>query len=160
MLGAKSALRLVSSAKSWLCHGAVDRRAPILPANAPAEVPKLSPLDASVHYLRHLQQAWDHQHPDAPLRDQVVTITVPASFDPAARELTAEAARLAAIGMDAIDQRLHLVGGAPRDAGDVALAREAACDRSASRIARADHQNGLVAHCSLPGCRLGTKGSR
>jgi molecular chaperone DnaK (HSP70) len=97
-LGAKSALRLVSSAKSWLCHGAVDRRAPILPANAPAEVPKLSPLDASVHYLRHLQQAWDHQHPDAPLRDQVVTITVPASFDPAARELTAEAARLAGLG--------------------------------------------------------------
>jgi molecular chaperone DnaK (HSP70) len=97
-LGAKSALRLVSSAKSWLCHGAVDRRAPILPANAPAEVPRLSPLDASVHYLRHLQQAWDHQHPDAPLRDQVVTITVPASFDPAARELTAEAARLAGLG--------------------------------------------------------------
>jgi molecular chaperone DnaK (HSP70) len=69
-----------------------------LPANAPAEVSKLSPLDASVRYLEHLQKAWDHQHPDAPLCDQVVTITVPASFDPAARELTAEAARLAGLG--------------------------------------------------------------
>jgi molecular chaperone DnaK (HSP70) len=98
VLGSKSALRLISSAKSWLCNAAVDRRAPILPANAPAEIPKLSPLDASVRYLEHLRKAWDHAHAETPLRDQVVTITVPASFDPAARELTAEAARLAGLG--------------------------------------------------------------
>jgi molecular chaperone DnaK (HSP70) len=98
VLGSKSALRLVSSAKSWLCHGAVDRRAAILPVNAPAEVSKVSPLHASVRYLEHLRQAWDHVHADAPLRAQLVTITVPASFDPAARELTAEAARLAGVG--------------------------------------------------------------
>ncbi len=97
-LGSKSALRLVSSAKSWLCNAAVDRRAPILPAGAPDEVPRLSPRDASVRVLQHLRQAWDHENPDAKLEDQLVTITVPASFDPAARELTAEAAQLAGLG--------------------------------------------------------------
>lgn len=96
-LGTKSAVRMVSSAKSWLCHPGVDRRAPILPAGAPAEVPKLSPLDASVLYLEHLREAWDAKQPDAKLNDQLVTITVPASFDPAARELTAEAARRAGL---------------------------------------------------------------
>jgi molecular chaperone DnaK (HSP70) len=97
-LGVKSAVRMVSSAKSWLCHPGVDRRAPILPAGAPAEVPKVSPLEASVRYLEHLRAAWDQQLPDAALADQLVTITVPASFDPAARELTAEAARRAGLG--------------------------------------------------------------
>jgi hypothetical protein len=97
-LGTKSALRLVSSAKSWLCQGAVDRRAAFLPVAAPAEVGKLSPLAATVHYLSHLRQAWDHAHPGAVLAEQSVAIGVPASFDPAARELTAEAARLAGLG--------------------------------------------------------------
>ena len=92
-LGTKSAARLVASAKSWLCHPAVDRRAPLLPAGAPEEVSKVSPLEASVRYLAHLRAAWDEKHPDAPLAEQQVTLTVPASFDPAARELTAEAAR-------------------------------------------------------------------
>ncbi len=96
-LGVKSAARLVASAKSWLGHSAIDRRAKILPVGAPAEVPKVSPLQASVHYLEHLRAAWDAAHPDAPLREQLVTITVPASFDPAARELTAEATRLAGL---------------------------------------------------------------
>jgi molecular chaperone DnaK (HSP70) len=96
-LGSKSALRLVSSAKSWLCHGAVDRRAPILPANAPPEVDKVSPLDATASYLEHLRRAWDHARPETPLARQRVTITVPASFDPVARELTAEAARRAGL---------------------------------------------------------------
>jgi molecular chaperone DnaK (HSP70) len=97
-LGVKSAARLVSSAKSWLGYTAIDRRAAILPAGAPAEVPKVSPLDASVRYLEHPRAAWDAEHPDAPLAQQLVTITVPASFDPAARELTAEAARAAGLG--------------------------------------------------------------
>jgi molecular chaperone DnaK (HSP70) len=96
-LGAKSALRLVSSAKSWLCQGAVDRRASILPISAPAEVEKISPLAATVQYLSHLRNAWDHAHADAPLAEQSVAIGVPASFDPAARELTSEAARLAGL---------------------------------------------------------------
>jgi hypothetical protein len=93
--GALTPIRGVSSAKSWLCHPGVDRRAAILPPDAPAEVARISPLEASTHYLRHLRQAWDHAHPEAPFDAQDVIVTIPASFDPAARELTAEAARAA-----------------------------------------------------------------
>ncbi|MBX3270469.1 MAG: Hsp70 family protein [Sandaracinaceae bacterium] len=96
-LGQKTPIRVVSSAKSWLCHGAVDRLAPILPPHAPEEVQKVSPLTASILYLEHLRDAWNAKHPDAPLDEQDVVITVPASFDPAARELTAEAAREAGL---------------------------------------------------------------
>lgn len=91
--GATTPIRLVSSAKSWLCHPGVDRRAAILPGDAPPEVARVSPLEASVRYLEHLKAAWNHAHPDAPFELQDVTVTIPASFDPAARELTAEAAR-------------------------------------------------------------------
>ena len=93
--GALTPIRLVSSAKSWLCHPGVDRRAAILPNDAPPEVARVSPLEASTRYLAHLRQAWDHAHPEAPFDQQDVTVTIPASFDPAARELTAEAARAA-----------------------------------------------------------------
>lgn len=96
-MGERTPLRLVASAKSWLCHPGVDRRAAILPVGAADEVPHLSPLRASIHYLEHLRAAWDQQHPQAPLAAQDVVLTVPASFDPAARELTAEAAELAGI---------------------------------------------------------------
>ncbi|WP_020652805.1 Hsp70 family protein [Massilia niastensis] len=91
--GATTPIRLVSSAKSWLCHPGVDRRAAILPHDAPEEVTRVSPLEASTRYLSHLRQAWNAAHPDAPFEQQSVTVTIPASFDPAARELTAEAAR-------------------------------------------------------------------
>ncbi|MFT3717104.1 Hsp70 family protein [Pseudorhodoferax sp.] len=93
--GALTPIRLVSSAKSWLGHGGVDRRAGILPADAPPEVERISPLAASTRYLQHLRDAWNHRHPDAPFEQQQVTVTIPASFDPAARELTAEAAQAA-----------------------------------------------------------------
>ncbi len=93
--GALTPIRLVSSAKSWLGHGGVDRRAGILPADAPPEVERISPLAASTRYLQHLRDAWDHRHPHAPFEQQQVTVTIPASFDPAARELTAEAAQAA-----------------------------------------------------------------
>ena len=93
--GAQTPIRLVSSAKSWLCHPGVDRRAAILPNDAPPEVARISPLEASTRYLTHLRRAWDQAHPEAPFDQQDVTITIPASFDPAARELTAEAARAA-----------------------------------------------------------------
>jgi hypothetical protein len=96
--GATTPIRLVSSAKSWLCHPGVDRRGPILPADAPPEVGRVSPLEASRRYLAHLRDAWNHAHPEAPFEAQAVTVTMPASFDPAARELTAEAARLAGCG--------------------------------------------------------------
>jgi molecular chaperone DnaK (HSP70) len=84
--------RLVSSAKSWLSHAGVDRLAAILPWQAPPEVPKVSPLEASARYLKHMRAAWDHAHADAPLAEQDVLLTVPASFDAAARELTVRAA--------------------------------------------------------------------
>ncbi len=92
-LGSKTPIRLVASAKSWLCHGGVNRRQDFLPQGSPEEVCKVSPLKATECYLEHLRNAWNHRHPDAPLSEQDVTITVPASFDPAARDLTAEAAR-------------------------------------------------------------------
>ena len=96
--GASTPIRLVSSAKSWLSHPSVDRRAAILPTDAPEEVERVSPLAASTRYLEHLKAAWHAAHPDAPFDQQAVTVTIPASFDPAARELTAEAARNAGYG--------------------------------------------------------------
>ncbi len=90
--GATTPIRQVSSAKSWLGHTGVDRRAAILPAGAPPEVSKVSPVTASIRYLEHLRNAWNQAHPEAPLEQQSLTVTIPASFDPAARELTAEAA--------------------------------------------------------------------
>ncbi|HRP19254.1 MAG TPA: Hsp70 family protein [Alicycliphilus sp.] len=93
--GAATPIRLVASAKSWLCHPGVDRRAPLLPADAPPEVERISPLAASTRYLQHLRQAWDAAHPGAPFDQQDITVTIPASFDPAARELTAEACQAA-----------------------------------------------------------------
>ncbi|OEE71692.1 Hsp70 family protein [Vibrio genomosp. F6] len=92
-LGSKTPIRLVASAKSWLCHSGVNRRDSFLPQGSPEEVSKVSPLKTTELYLDHLKQAWDHANPNAPLSEQDVTITVPASFDPAARDLTAEAAR-------------------------------------------------------------------
>jgi hypothetical protein len=103
-LGATTPIRLVSSAKSWLSHPTLDRRAASLPAGAPPEVPRVSPLDASAHYLAHLAAAWDHERAagdaGAALAGQRIVLTVPASFDAVARELTVEAARKA--GLDQV----------------------------------------------------------
>jgi molecular chaperone DnaK (HSP70) len=97
--GAESPARLVASAKSWLCYAAVNRTAPILPWQAPEGVPKLSPVEASSHFLDYLRRAWDNQHakgkPDLALSEQEVLLTVPASFDEEARELTRRAAEQA-----------------------------------------------------------------
>ncbi len=96
--GVDAPLRLVSSAKSWLSHGGVDRRAAILPPGAPEDVEKISPVEASWRYLEHLAEAWSARHGadgDLSLGNQEVILTVPASFDAAARDLTVEAAGLA-----------------------------------------------------------------
>ncbi|HXM39719.1 MAG TPA: Hsp70 family protein [Bryobacteraceae bacterium] len=93
--GVENAGRLVSSAKSWLSHGGVDRTAPILPFRAPEGVPKYSPVEASRRYLDHLRHAWDSKMPDAPFTQQHVLVTVPASFDAVARDLTLKAAEQA-----------------------------------------------------------------
>lgn len=91
--GVENAGRLVSSAKSWLSHSAVDRTSPLLPFRAPEGVAKISPVEASRRYLEHLREAWDAEMPDAPLVAQQVLVTVPASFDAVARELTLDAAK-------------------------------------------------------------------
>jgi molecular chaperone DnaK (HSP70) len=100
--GAELPDRTVAAAKSWLCHSRVDRRQPILPWNAPAEVAKISPVTASRRYLEHLAAAWESAHPDAPLVEQHVVLTVPASFDAVARELTREAALAAGLPPDVV----------------------------------------------------------
>jgi hypothetical protein len=89
--------RTVAAAKSWLAYSKVDRHQPILPWGAGASVPKVSPVTASRRYLEHLIAAWEHAHPDSPISEQVVVLTVPASFDAAARELTREAALAAGL---------------------------------------------------------------
>ncbi len=106
--GAEVVGRFVSSAKSWLSHGAVDRLAAILPWGAP-DAPagedgtpglparRISPVDASARLLTHLREAWDRDLPDAPLADQDVVLTLPASFDEVARELTLRAAQEAGL---------------------------------------------------------------
>lgn len=97
--GAKVAGRLVSSAKSWLCHAGVDRQAAILPWGGPGDVAKVSAVDATTRYLQHLAQSWNYQQQEekspARFEEQKITLTVPASFDDVARQLTAEAARRA-----------------------------------------------------------------
>jgi molecular chaperone DnaK (HSP70) len=90
--GLENAGRLVSSAKSWLSHPGVDRNGPILPPNAPEGVGKISPVEASRQYLRHLREVWNQKMPDAPFDAHQVLVTVPASFDAVARDLTLKAA--------------------------------------------------------------------
>jgi molecular chaperone DnaK (HSP70) len=94
--------RTVGAAKSWLAFSRVDRHQPILPWGAPAAVPKISPVTASQRYLEHLVAAWESAFPDAPVAEQHVVLTVPASFDASARELTREAALAAGLPQDLI----------------------------------------------------------
>jgi hypothetical protein len=99
--GVKVPARTVASAKSWLVHPAVDRSGPLLPWQAPPEVQRLSPVEASARYLRHLRAAFDQEVAGATAAAadraaaQEVVLTVPASFDAAARELTLQAAQQA-----------------------------------------------------------------
>jgi molecular chaperone DnaK (HSP70) len=85
--------RAVTSAKSWLIHAGVDRQAPILPWGAPTDVARMSPVAAQAALLKHLAESWNAAHPEAPLNQQEVVLTIPASFDEAARALTLQAAR-------------------------------------------------------------------
>ena len=89
--------RLISSAKSWLCHPGVDRRSALLPWGAPEDVSKLSPVEVSTRILKHLSEAWDETvtkgQKGCKLKNQKIMLCVPASFDAAARDLTMEAAK-------------------------------------------------------------------
>src|SRR5581483_4801428 len=97
--GAENPARLVASAKSWLSYAAVNRSSAILPWQAPEEVPKLSPVEVSSRYLQYLRSVWDSQvskkNPELTLSEQEIFLTVPASFDEEARELTLRAAEQA-----------------------------------------------------------------
>lgn len=93
--GAELPSRLIASAKSWLCHPGINRREKLLPLEAEEESNRMSPLEACAEILRHLCKAWDAAKPDALFKNQVVLVTVPASFDPSARQLVQEAAEQA-----------------------------------------------------------------
>jgi molecular chaperone DnaK (HSP70) len=92
--GALVPARQISSAKSWLSNPRVDRTAALLPWGA-EEGPRLSPVEASARLLMHVRDAWNHEHRQDGdrLQDQAIVLTVPASFDEEARELTVQAGR-------------------------------------------------------------------
>ena len=116
--------RFVASAKSWLCHPGVDREASILPWGAnneeadpdAAPTPRISPVDASVRYLAEVRAAWDSAHPEAPLAAQDVLLTIPASFDEVARELTSKAADRAGLHVTIVEEPTAAFYDAMRDA--------------------------------------------
>ncbi len=90
---AEAPQRVISSAKSWLSYGGIDRRAGNLPLGAPEDIEKISPVEASFRLLDHLNEAFRAARPaDGDLSEQEVVLTVPASFDAGARDLTVEAA--------------------------------------------------------------------
>ncbi|MEJ7591839.1 MAG: Hsp70 family protein [Planctomycetaceae bacterium] len=89
--------RMIESAKSWLCHNGVDRKAALLPWHGATDVDRLSPVEATARYLRHMKDAWDASYPEYPLAEQDVVLTIPASFDEVARELTVAASRTAGL---------------------------------------------------------------
>lgn len=97
-LGSKSEGRLITSAKSWLSHNAIDRHADVLPWGSDEQVAKTSPVTATASYLHHIRMSWNFHHPSDPLEQQELVITVPASFDETARALTLEAAQRAGLG--------------------------------------------------------------
>jgi molecular chaperone DnaK (HSP70) len=99
--GAEAPQRVIASAKSWLSHGVIDRRAGALPPNAPPDIEKISPVEASFRLLDHLNEAFRVARPAAgELATYEVVLTVPASFDAGARDLTVEAALAA--GLDRV----------------------------------------------------------
>jgi hypothetical protein len=95
--GTLSPARLINSAKSWLCHPGVDRTADLLPWQGAADVDRLSPVTVSARYLQHYREAWDAQFQQHPLAEQDFVLTLPASFDEVARELTIRAAQAAGL---------------------------------------------------------------
>ncbi|MEZ6062617.1 MAG: Hsp70 family protein [Planctomycetaceae bacterium] len=89
--------RLIASAKSWLCHPGVDRTSGLLPWQGADDVQRLSPVDASSRYVRHMLECWNARFPASPLAEQTVVLTIPASFDEVARNLTIRAAQMAGL---------------------------------------------------------------
>jgi molecular chaperone DnaK (HSP70) len=96
--------RVVASSKSWFTHAAVDRTAKILPQGESTLVDdqKLSPVDAAAILLKYLKDAWNKQPGLPEFNDQSITITLPASFDEAAQELTRSSAKAAGYPTDVL----------------------------------------------------------
>ena len=96
--GAELPNRLIASSKSWLCHTTVDRNKPILPWEGPEATSKKSPVEASAAILQHIRDAWNHamakDDDRLKMENQEILLTVPASFDAVARELTVKAAEM------------------------------------------------------------------
>jgi molecular chaperone DnaK (HSP70) len=133
--GAEVPGRLVSSAKSWLSHPGVDRTAAVLPwgiseddEDAP---PRISPVEASARLLLHVRRAWDAEHPACPLAEQEIVLTVPASFDEVARELTVLAAEQAGLSVRLLEEPQAAFYDFMRSAGSAKL--EALLDASSGR---------------------------
>ncbi|MBI4952465.1 MAG: Hsp70 family protein [Myxococcales bacterium] len=144
--GAELPGRLVASSKSWLSHAAVDRRAGILPWQADDDMPRISPVEAATELLAHVRRAWDAVHRDAPLAAQDVVLTVPASFDAVARELTVEAARAAGLAVRLVEE--------PQAAFYDFLAEQAASPehgRAFERALRAGAGEAVVLVCDVGG---------
>ncbi len=139
--GAEVPERLVSSSKSWLCHPRVDKNAPILPWGAD-DVPKLSPVEVAAKVLAQVRHSWDSSHPGAPLAAQQVVLTVPASFDEVARELTLAAAQRAGLDVRLLEE--------PQAAFYDAMAR-GEIDRLAERMRADGRQTAQVLVCDLGG---------
>ena len=93
--GSEVPTRVISSAKSWLCHSSVDPKADILPLSKDDDFNKISPVAACAEVLKHLAREWNNQFLDDAFEQQHIYITVPASFDPAARQLVSLAAKIA-----------------------------------------------------------------
>lgn len=93
--GAEIPSHLISSSKSWLCHAGIDRREKLLPIEAEEDTEKMSPLEACACMLQHIREAWNAKNGGDPFEKQEILVTVPASFDPSARQLVQEAAALA-----------------------------------------------------------------
>jgi molecular chaperone DnaK (HSP70) len=102
--------RAVVSSKSWLCHPGVDREAAILPwrprgeEDEDSDLPKVSPTDAAARLLAHVRVTWDRAFPAFPLATQEVVLTVPASFDEVARELSVRAAERAGLSVRLLEE--------------------------------------------------------
>jgi molecular chaperone DnaK (HSP70) len=92
--------RAIASAKSWLAHAGVDRSANILPWAAEDDVAKISPVEASRRILDALAHTWQGR------LDAQFVLTVPASFDAAARELTLLAAKEAGLTVNLLEEPL------------------------------------------------------
>ncbi len=140
--------RAVSSAKSWLSHAAVDRTAAILPWHATEEadedVPRLSPVDASMRVLLHVRRAWDEAFADHRLAEQDVVLTVPASFDAAARQLTVQAAEQAGLRVRLLEEPQAAFYDYMRRGGDEALDRTLPRDAESAAVLVCDVGGGTT----------------